>query len=147
MLDREFDRSGAPMDFTLHPTLAADTEWLVDLPLARALLMRDANYPWVILVPRRVALRELTDLNDPDMAQLTAEIRRVSAALTSLYAPCKLNVAALGNQVEQLHIHVIARQKSDAAWPKPVWGAAPPRPYDAEALAHALAALRQHLGA
>ncbi|MHA1537391.1 MAG: HIT family protein, partial [Alphaproteobacteria bacterium] len=77
-----------------------------------------------------------------DLATATGEIVRASRALQSLFDPIKLNVAALGNMVPQLHIHVIARFTGDAAWPKPVWGARPPRPYDETALAGRLVELR-----
>ena len=118
------------MSFTLHPQLAADTVPVGDLPLCRVLLSKDANYPWLILVPRRPSIVELIDLGAADRATLTAEIDAVSRALKSITECEKLNVAALGNVVPQLHVHVIGRRHSDAAWPKPVWGAVPAIPYD-----------------
>ena len=116
--------------FTLHPQLAADTVPVGDLTLSRVLLANDANYPWLILVPRRPALTEIIDLEENAQIQLLGEIAAVSNALKDLTACDKLNVAALGNVVAQLHVHVIARFRSDAAWPKPVWGAAPATAYD-----------------
>ena len=116
--------------FSLHPQLAADTTPIGDLPLSRVLLMNDANYPWLILVPRLPAITEIIDLEVNAQIQLTGEIAKAAEALKSLTACDKLNVAALGNMVPQLHVHVIARRKTDAAWPKPVWGVAPAKPYD-----------------
>lgn len=120
--------------FELHPILARDTVEVARLTLCRVLLMNDAAYPWLILVPEHEGLRDLHDLSPADQAQAMAEVSQASEVLKSLYAPYKLNVAALGNVVEQLHIHVIARFRDDAAWPAPVWGAQPPKPYDSHDL-------------
>ena len=117
-------------NFTLHPQLAKDTVALGDLALSRVLLMNDANYPWLILVPRRNGLTEIIDLDQSEQVQLMAEIAAAARALKAATQCDKLNIAALGNMVAQLHVHVIARFASDAAWPKPVWGAAPPAAYD-----------------
>ncbi|HEX3439888.1 MAG TPA: HIT family protein [Pseudolabrys sp.] len=125
--------------FSLHPQLAADTVPVGDLPLSRVLLANDANYPWLILVPRLPALTEIIDLEENAQIQLLNEIAAASDALKDLTACDKLNIAALGNMVAQLHVHVIARSRSDAAWPKPVWGAAAPKAYD-EAMREALIA-------
>jgi diadenosine tetraphosphate (Ap4A) HIT family hydrolase len=127
--------------WTLDPRLADDTVALGDLPLSRLLLMNDANYPWLVLVPRRPHLVELIDLDDSGQATLMGEIARAARALKAITACNKLNVAALGNEVRQLHVHVIARRRGDAAGMRPVWGAAPPQPYataDRERLAGAL---------
>lgn len=118
------------MPFTLHPQLAADTVPVGDLPLCRVLLANDANYPWLILVPRRPGLVDLIDAAAADRAVLTTEIDAAARALKGITECDKLNVAALGNVVPQLHVHVIGRRHSDAAWPKPVWGAAPATAYD-----------------
>jgi diadenosine tetraphosphate (Ap4A) HIT family hydrolase len=118
------------LGFSLHPQLAADTTPVGDLPLTRVLLMNDANYPWLILVPRLPGVSEIIGLEENAQVQLTAEIARVSTALRALTACDKLNVAALGNVVPQLHVHVIARRRDDAAWPKPVWGVRPAKPYE-----------------
>lgn len=129
-------------EFVLDPRLAADTLPVADLMLSTVRLMRDANYPWLLLVPRRNGLTEIVDLAPADRTQLMAEIVVVSEALREC-VPCeKLNVAALGTLVRQLHVHLVARSSGDAAWPKPVWGAVPSRPYppgEAEALVEALA--------
>lgn len=129
-------------DFAPHPQLAADTFEVTDLPLCRVLLMNDSQYPWLILVPRRANVRDLDELSVADSQQLTLEINRASQALRAVTSPYKLNVAALGNMVEQLHIHVIARRTDDAAWPRPVWGVSPAVPYADDAM---LAALRSAL--
>ena len=124
--------------FSLDQRLAADTIEVGSWDLSLVLLMNDANYPWLILVPQRPNLRDLHDLVPPDLLRLSAEIVRASNLLISLFPadrkPHKMNVAALGNQVPQLHVHVIARFTDDPAWPKPVWGAVPPQPYSEAAL-------------
>ena len=108
--------------FTLDPILENDTHELATLPLSTLRLMDDARFPWVILVPMQPNLVELIDLSAKDQAQLIKEIALVSEKIKTLYNPRKLNVAALGNQVRQLHIHIIARFENDTAWPGPVWG-------------------------
>jgi diadenosine tetraphosphate (Ap4A) HIT family hydrolase len=131
--------------WSLHPQLARDTVPVGDLALSRVLLANDANYPWLILVPRHPGLVELIDLEANAQVQLMAEIDAAARALKAA-APCdKLNVAALGNQVAQLHVHVIARRRSDAAWPKPVWGAAPPASYETAAREALIGTLRRGL--
>lgn len=108
--------------FALDPHLAADTVLVAEWPLSRVLLMDDSRFPWLVLVPRRGGLVELDDLADDDHAQLLREVTRAMQALRTI-APCdKLNVGLLGNIVRQLHVHVVARRKGDAAWPGPVWG-------------------------
>jgi diadenosine tetraphosphate (Ap4A) HIT family hydrolase len=131
--------------WALHPVLRADTVPLGDLSLSQVLIATDANYPWLILVPRRAGVTELIDLNAADRAQLMDEIAAASTALRTVTACDKLNVAALGNMVSQLHVHVIARRKTDAAWPKPVWGVVPARAYEADTLDRFHAALRREL--
>jgi diadenosine tetraphosphate (Ap4A) HIT family hydrolase len=120
--------------FSLDSRLEAETSPIGDLALSRVLLMRDARFPWLILVPRRPKLVEVVDLDDADAAALFAEIRQACMVLKKLFSPHKLNVAALGNQVPQLHVHVIARFTSDDAWPKPVWGAGEKIAYDRNTL-------------
>ena len=131
--------------FTLHPQLAQDTVPVGDLPLSRVLLANDTNYPWLILVPRKPGLVELIDLEENEQVQLLAEIARTARTLKEVTACDKLNIAALGNQVAQLHVHVIARRKSDAAWPKPVWGAAKPSAYDPKMRDDLIGTLRRRL--
>jgi diadenosine tetraphosphate (Ap4A) HIT family hydrolase len=121
--------SGTPNVWSLHPQLAQDTVPIGDLALARVLLANDANFPWLILVPRRPGLVELIDLEENAQVQLLGEMAAAAHALKAITECEKLNIAALGNQVAQLHVHVIGRRHGDAAWPKPVWGAAPPIAY------------------
>ena len=131
--------------WALDPQLVRDTTTLGDLPLCRVLLMNDANYPWLLLVPRRQSIVEIVDLDTVAQAQLMDEIAEAARALKAVTGCDKINVAALGNVVPQLHVHVIARSRNDAAWPQPVWGAAPARVYREAALQKLLARLRQRL--
>lgn len=110
------------MVFTLHERLAVDTLSVAELDLCCLLLMNNAAYPWLILVPRRENIREITDLSGEDRLQLMEEIALVSKALQDFSGAFKMNVAALGNMVPQLHIHIIARFEHDRSWPHPVWG-------------------------
>ena len=131
--------------FALDPRLAADTRPVASLPLCDVLLMNDARYPWLILVPRRAGLVEIADLRDDEQAMLWQEVNRAAAALRAV-APCdKLNLGALGNIVRQLHVHVVARVEGDAAWPGPVWGNGQAVACDDERLCTSLASLRQAL--
>lgn len=126
--------------FELHPRLAQDCLPVTELPLCRVLLMNDAHYPWFILVPRRESLREIHHLAAADRVLLLQESCALASAMEQVFAPCKLNVAALGNLVPQLHVHHIARFEDDPAWPQPVWGK---RPAQAYAAAEAEARIRQ----
>jgi diadenosine tetraphosphate (Ap4A) HIT family hydrolase len=132
--------------WSLHPQLDRDTASIGDLPLSRVLVINDANYPWLLLVPRRPNIIELIDLDDVDRAQLMTEVTRVARALRAVTECHKLNIAALGNAVPQLHVHIIARFRHDVAWPKPVWGAVPPRAYEREELNDFVAPLRRKIG-
>jgi diadenosine tetraphosphate (Ap4A) HIT family hydrolase len=134
------------MSFALDPRLAADTYAIGALPFSELLLMDDARFPWVILVPRIAGARELIDLDEGDQRLLLGEIDRVARVLESLLHPDKLNIAALGNVVPQLHVHVIARFESDAAWPSPVWGRGERISYGVRERAARIAALRTALG-
>ena len=133
------------MNFELHPRLAADTITVDDLPLCRVLLMNDARFPWLILVPRRKAMREVYQLDPAEQAQLWQEATHTGQALMALVGGDKLNLATLGNQVPQLHVHVIARRESDAAWPGPVWGQGTPQAYAQQQLVPYLDELRSML--
>ncbi len=135
---------GSPA-WSLHPQLQRDTAPLGELPLSRVLIINDANYPWLLLVPRRVGAIELIDLDDVERAQLMTEIALVSRALKDVTECDKLNVAALGNMVPQLHVHIIARRRTDKAWPKPVWGAVPPIAHDAKELDRFMVAMKKKL--
>lgn len=127
--------------FELDPRLARDTMFVVDWQLCRVLLMDDARFPWLVLVPRRVALVEVDDLEEVDSTRLMHEIRRAMAMLRGVVACDKINVGALGNMVRQLHVHVVARRERDAAWPGPVWGHGP-APYTPEAREKLITRLR-----
>jgi diadenosine tetraphosphate (Ap4A) HIT family hydrolase len=134
------------MSFALDPRLVADTHAIGALPFSELVLMDDARFPWVILVPRIAGARELIDLDEGDQRLLLGEIDRVARALESLLHPDKLNIATLGNVVPQLHVHVIARFATDAAWPSPVWGRGERIAYGARERAARIAALRTALG-
>ena len=116
--------------FELDPRLAADTFVVGETPLSQVLLMNDSRYPWLILVPRRSDVTEPFELSEADQAQLWQESMRLGEAMKAHFAADKLNIAALGNQVAQLHIHHIARFHTDDAWPGPVWGVGSAVPYN-----------------
>ena len=126
----------------LHPQLKQDCLLIGRFPLCRLLLMQDANYPWFILVPDREAVTEIHQLDDVDRQQLMRESCALAVVLSTQFTADKLNIAALGNVVPQLHIHHVVRYRGDPAWPAPVWGRVPPRPYTAGALAKLLEKLR-----
>ena len=129
----------------LHPQLAEDTVPIIELALSEVRLMDDANHPWLVLVPRVADVTELIDLDAVQRTQLTAEIDATSRALMALFKPDKLNIAALGNMVPQLHVHVIARFLNDIAWPRPVWGVANARRYAPEQLVERVNSLTEAL--
>jgi len=131
--------------FVLDRRLAADTRLVGDFELSRVLLMDDARFPWLILVPRQAGLRELIELPRAQQHIVLDEINRSAHVLHALHRPDKLNIAALGNVVAQLHVHVVARHTADAAWPRPVWGVGEREPYAPDAGATRLAALRAAL--
>jgi diadenosine tetraphosphate (Ap4A) HIT family hydrolase len=131
--------------WSLHPQLKKDTIDIGDLPLCRVLVIKDANYPWLLLVPRREGAVEIIDLDEVAQAQLMTEMTRVSRALKEVTQCDKLNVAALGNMVPQLHVHVIARRTSDAAWPRPVWGVAQALSHDGEEVQNFISAIRRKI--
>jgi len=108
-------------DFELHPRLVKDTFAVANLNLCKLLLMNDSNYPWFILVPRIKNISELFELIKVDRQSLNNEIDELSKRLSLYFNAKKMNVAAMGNIVPQLHVHVIVRKKTDAAWPNPVW--------------------------
>ena len=130
------------MAFELAPELQRDCIELADWSLCKVLLMNDNQYPWFILVPRIEGCREIIDLDDKLQAQFWQESAQLSRTLQAVFSPDKLNVAALGNMVPQLHVHHIARFTTDAAWPKPVWGLHPAKPYTDEQIAELKKALK-----
>jgi diadenosine tetraphosphate (Ap4A) HIT family hydrolase len=132
--------------FALDPRLEADTLEVAALPLSVVRLMNDRRFPWVILVPARPGAIEIVDLAPADRAALIEEVAQVSAVMRELFRPGKLNVAALGNVVPQLHVHVVARFTTDAAWPNPVWGS-PREPYRFDEVQRTIGPLRYRLAA
>lgn len=133
------------MAFSLHPNLAADTFFVAELELSDVLLMNDQRFPWCILVPRLTGLRELHDVPAESKPVFWREIDDVANALQKHSNAHKMNVAALGNMVPQLHVHVIARQIDDPAWPGPVWGVGVAQAYDDAQANREITALRELL--
>lgn len=121
-------------EFFLDKRLAAVSIHALDLPLSRVLVMDDARYPWLVLVPRRAHLTEMFELDPTDRVILTEELTVAASQLKTLTKCHKINVANLGNNVPQLHIHVIARNPGDFSWPGPVWGMGDAVPYEPTAL-------------
>ena len=130
---------------TLHPQLANDCLLLGKFTLSHLLLMRDANYPWCILVPDREGIAEIYQLSEADQQQLLRESSQLSLAMEAAFSPDKLNIAALGNVVPQLHIHHIARYRTDASWPAPVWGRVAVKPYSEGELVSVVQSLKSEL--
>ncbi|MCC9625830.1 HIT family protein [Thalassospira sp. MA62] len=131
--------------FSLHPQLAADTTLVTEGPLSHVLLMNDARYPWLILVPRLPDLVDYDDLSEEQRNILGNEAATVSRILKQRFDAPKTNVAMLGNMVPQLHCHVVARFKDDPAWPGPIWGVGQTQPYEDTARTDRLAILRADL--
>jgi diadenosine tetraphosphate (Ap4A) HIT family hydrolase len=121
--------------FVLHPQLAKDSELVTDLSLCSVRLINDANYPWLILVPKVAGISDVIDLSDAQQQTLWQESALLSRTLKHLFTPDKLNIAALGNMVPQLHLHHIVRYQYDVSWPKPIWGQVPANTYSDEQLA------------
>lgn len=120
--------------FSLHPRLQGESVFVLDLELSRLVLMNNKRFPWLLLVPRLPDIAEIVDLPEKYQRVLWGEIARISKLLRELFQPDKLNVATIGNLVPQLHVHLIARFRTDEAWPKPTFGFAPPLPYTASEL-------------
>lgn len=118
--------------FVLDPTLKSDTFFIKTLTLSDLLLMNDSRFPWLILVPRKQNMTEIFDLATKDQQILWQEINECAAWAKHYFAADKMNIAALGNIVNQLHIHIVARKASDAVWPKPVWNQGPASSYDSQ---------------
>jgi len=133
--------------YELHPQLAADTHPVATFALSELRLMDDSNYPWLVLVPRVPGARDIIDLDPMQRRELGEEIDHASRLLRDAFTPFKLNVAALGNLVPQLHVHVIARFENDPAWPAPVWGRVAARPYSPEDLVERINTLNEFLRA
>jgi diadenosine tetraphosphate (Ap4A) HIT family hydrolase len=131
-----------PYAFKLDRQLEQDTVLVADWHLCQVRLMNDSRYPWVILIPKVGDVSEIHQLADEQQQLLLGESVRLSKALEQLFAPHKLNVAALGNMVRQLHIHHIVRFEDDASFPRPVWGVGDAVPYEAEALSETVNGLQ-----
>ncbi|WP_066016463.1 HIT domain-containing protein [Endozoicomonas atrinae] len=131
--------------FELDPQLARDCVVVGDFPVCRLLLMNDSQYPWFILVPRVQGVEEIYQLDETDQQQLLFESSYLAEMLQVLFSAEKMNVAALGNVVRQLHVHHVVRYSTDAAWPAPVWGKHPARPYTDEALSEVMQKLKKSI--
>jgi diadenosine tetraphosphate (Ap4A) HIT family hydrolase len=132
--------------FALDPQLERDTLPVCDLALSTVRLMNDSRYPWMILIPRRTDVSEIVDLTSNERHLLLDETSRVAEALRTQCTPKKLNIAAIGNIVAQLHVHVVARFAEDAAWPRPVWGIGTAVPYSDAASAAFIDSFARALG-
>jgi diadenosine tetraphosphate (Ap4A) HIT family hydrolase len=120
--------------FTLHQKLQKDTVEIIPLTLSRVLFMNDSSFPWIILVPEREGIHEIHELGIGDRSLLIEEIAAASEIIGDLFSPDRVNVGVLGNIVPQLHVHIIGRFRTDRAWPGPVWGTGPAKPYAEEEL-------------
>ncbi|BBL71446.1 HIT domain-containing protein [Methylogaea oryzae] len=132
--------------FELHPRLQQDCIVLGRFPLCLLLLMNDSHYPWFILVPERAEAREIFQLSELDQLQLMRESSALAQAISEVFQADKINIAAIGNLVPQLHVHHVARYRDDIAWPKPIWGYAEAVPYDAAGIAAVKSRLEPALG-
>ncbi|NOY65823.1 MAG: HIT domain-containing protein [Gammaproteobacteria bacterium] len=126
----------------LHPQLKQDSLILGQFPLCILLLIKDANYPWFVLVPDREEVTEVFQLSEKDQIQLIYESSMLAKVLSDSFCADKMNIAAIGNMVPQLHIHHIVRYKKDISWPAPVWGRHPPKNYNDEELKSILARIK-----
>jgi len=131
------------MKFKLHHRLQEDTVEIIRIKLSRVLLMNDSSFPWIVLVPEREGVQEVYELSSEERFVLIEEIAAASEIIRQLYSPDKINIGALGNLVPQLHIHVIGRFRADRAWPGPVWGSGPARPYQAEKMETVCAGIKK----
>lgn len=144
-LTNSIDRT-AGTTISIHPQLLNDCLVIGRFTLNHLLLMNDANYPWFILVPDRDNITEMFQLEQADQQQLITESSMLSKTISEQFKADKINIAALGNMVPQLHIHHIVRYRNDAAWPAPVWGRHPASPYTGSAVEGVVGKLRQGLG-
>lgn len=133
------------MTFVLDKQIERDSVFVQDLKLCTVRLSKNAAFPWLVLIPKRPNMAEILDLNEEDRQVLYSEIEHCARALQKLFKPTKLNIANIGNVVSQLHIHVIARFKTDPAWPNPVWNSGVMKEYSEAELDARLASLRTTL--
>lgn len=131
--------------FQLHPRLQEDSLLVGNFSLCQVLLMNDSQYPWYILVPRRSDMSEIYQLTPADRQLLLAESCLLAVTMHEIYRPDKLNIAAIGNLVPQLHIHHVARYKTDVTWPSPVWGKLPTQPYPLKQAENRINQIREYL--
>lgn len=131
--------------FTLHSRLEQDTIPVADFPLCRLVLMNDTRFPWFILIPRVGGITETYQLDKSDRQQLMDESCILAEALMTAFHGHKMNVAALGNVVPQLHVHHVVRQENDAAWPAPIWGVGSPEAMSDEEAQSRIQQLIPHL--
>ncbi len=131
--------------FELHPALEADSVLIGRFKLSQVRLMNDAKYPWVLLVPEREGVTEIHQLSAEDRAQLMEESAFLAEKLATLFRADKMNIAAIGNMVPQLHVHHIVRYKTDPAWPAPVWGKLPMKPYAGKEIQQMIEKIRDAL--
>ncbi len=130
----------------LHPQLKTDCFIVGSLPLCALLLLNDRNYPWFVLVPQREGVTEIHQLAEADQQQLMRESSQLASVIAAEFRADKINIAALGNLVPQLHIHHIVRYRTDPAWPAPVWGKSPAQPYDLSGADHICLRMQKLLG-
>lgn len=133
------------MTFQLHPRLEQDCIEIGRLELSRLLLMNDRQYPWCLLVPERENILEIYELSQQDQQQLLTESSLLTSKMAEIYRADKMNIAAIGNMVPQLHVHHIVRYRTDKAWPAPVWGHSNALPYDKNQIKDQVAKLREAL--
>lgn len=131
--------------FVLDPRLGADTLFVTNWQLSRVLLMNEARYDWLVLVPKRAGVTELHDLSSDDRNIVTDEIARAARALKGEGTADKINIGSLGNIVPQLHVHIVLRRPGDPAWPGPVWGHSPREPMAISEAGLRMARLRARL--
>ncbi|MEY4718577.1 MAG: hypothetical protein RL563_1195 [Pseudomonadota bacterium] len=133
------------MKFQLHTRLSEDCFDVGRLVLSRVLMMNDRQFPWFILVPERPDIREIHQLDVADREQLMRESCALAETLTELYQPDKLNIAAIGNLVPQLHLHHVVRFQNDKAWPAPIWGKFAAEPYQETEAQFQIERVKRHL--
>ncbi len=132
--------------FTLHPTLERDSVPVTEDDDIVFRLINDDRYPWVIIVPKVADIRELHELTEPMFSKTMALARILGAVMTTAFDADKINTAAIGNMVPQLHIHVVARRERDAAWPAPIWGVGEMQPLDQQEIIRRTSLIRDGLG-
>ena len=131
--------------FQLHPRLKEDCITIGRFDLCQLLMMNDSQYPWFILVPEKADIKEIYQLTKPERLTLTEESSYLAENLVTLYKADKINIAAIGNLVSQLHIHHVVRYQTDKAWPVPIWGKFDPIPYTRQQISDNVARVKEQL--